>query len=272
MTCVMTSLCCVQMSVESGAGRKSHGGLAIRFVPDANGTFVGSVEQANTRPSDDVGALYYVVAVIFIYGCSILMMIASYIRKNNADRRINRYLKEMTNVRKRAQQMQLMNAAARAAAERLGMLTNTEQKGSPSVSSATPARKMTAGGRTKRSSLKGKERKAMTGAVAAGRQGSMKVHREQQTVAPSALAPLLTSPSSPFPLRTRTDSAGAASTYAGCDRLIPIPIIFEPSSTEETDSDSSLSGQHMSNRSNTSSISEGPVLPLHMPHAKRFAR
>jgi len=34
------------------------------------------------RIQDDVGALYYVVAVILIYGCSILMMIASYIRKN----------------------------------------------------------------------------------------------------------------------------------------------------------------------------------------------
>ena len=34
------------------------------------------------RIEDDVGALYYVVAVILIYGCSILMMIASYIRKN----------------------------------------------------------------------------------------------------------------------------------------------------------------------------------------------
>jgi len=34
------------------------------------------------RVQDDVGALYYVVAVILIYGCSILMMIASYIRKN----------------------------------------------------------------------------------------------------------------------------------------------------------------------------------------------
>ena len=34
------------------------------------------------RIQDDAGALYYVVAVILIYGCSILMMIASYIRKN----------------------------------------------------------------------------------------------------------------------------------------------------------------------------------------------
>jgi hypothetical protein len=39
------------------------------------------------RTQDDVGALYYVVAVIFIYGCSILMMIASYIRKNKAGHR-----------------------------------------------------------------------------------------------------------------------------------------------------------------------------------------
>jgi len=38
------------------------------------------------RVQDDVGALYYVVAVILIYGCSILMMIASYIRKNKVSK------------------------------------------------------------------------------------------------------------------------------------------------------------------------------------------
>lgn len=82
-----------------------------------NGSFVASViQQKNVHHDDDVGALYYVVVVILIYGCSILMMIASYIRKNNVDRKLNRYLKEMANVRKRERQLQLINAAAKAAA------------------------------------------------------------------------------------------------------------------------------------------------------------
>ena len=43
------------------------------------------------------------------------MMIASYIRKNKTDRKLNRYLKEMANVRKRERQMQLLSATAKAA-------------------------------------------------------------------------------------------------------------------------------------------------------------
>ena len=73
------------------------------------------VHEGHKHADDDVGALYYVIAVIFIYGCSILMMIASYIRKNKTDRKLNRYLKEMANVRKRERQMQLLNATAKAA-------------------------------------------------------------------------------------------------------------------------------------------------------------
>ena len=50
---------------------------------------------------DNIGALCYVVVIILLYACSILMMIASYIRKNKEDRRLKRYLKEMAFVRKR---------------------------------------------------------------------------------------------------------------------------------------------------------------------------
>ncbi len=83
-----------------------------------NGSFVASVvHEAAVKQKDDLGALYYVVVVIFLYGCSILMMIASYIRKNNVDRKLNRYLKEMAVVRKRERQLQLFQAAAKAAAQ-----------------------------------------------------------------------------------------------------------------------------------------------------------
>ena len=58
--------------------------FTFKIEQNDNGTFIASVQQDGRRlpHQDDVGALYYVVAVILIYGCSILMMIASYIRKN----------------------------------------------------------------------------------------------------------------------------------------------------------------------------------------------
>ena len=82
-----------------------------------NGTFMASVvhEKQRNEP-DDLGALYYVVAVLLIYGCSILMMLASYVRKNKMDQKLNKYHKEMINVRKRERQIQLCNAAKKAAA------------------------------------------------------------------------------------------------------------------------------------------------------------
>ena len=99
------------------AGRKhSHGSLSFHIEQNENGSlFASVVHEPHRPPQDDVGALYYVVVVIFIYGCSILMMIASYIRKNKIDQKLNRYLKEMANVRKREQQMQLFQAARKAA-------------------------------------------------------------------------------------------------------------------------------------------------------------
>lgn len=44
------------------------------------------------------------------------MMLASYVRKNKMDQKLNRYHKEMINVRKRERQLQLCNAAKKAAA------------------------------------------------------------------------------------------------------------------------------------------------------------
>ncbi len=89
------------------------------------------VHEGRKHAEDDVGALYYVVAVIFIYGCSILMMIASYIRKNKSDRKLSRYLKEMASVRKRERQFQLLSATAKAAT-----ITQTEKKGLTSESTS----------------------------------------------------------------------------------------------------------------------------------------
>ncbi|XP_060071868.1 uncharacterized protein LOC132551751 [Ylistrum balloti] len=65
-----------------------------------NHTMEAVVETIRKSDSDDIGALYYVVAVVFIYGFSIVMMIASHIRKNKQDNQLRVYLKEMAVLRK----------------------------------------------------------------------------------------------------------------------------------------------------------------------------
>ncbi|BFZ16680.1 hypothetical protein BsWGS_19719 [Bradybaena similaris] len=78
------------------------GKLNIRIHPDPgdNYTWSGYIEDPRRTSDDDIGALYYVVAVILIYGLSIVMMIASHIRKNKQDNQLRTYLKEMAKLRK----------------------------------------------------------------------------------------------------------------------------------------------------------------------------
>ncbi|ELT93331.1 hypothetical protein CAPTEDRAFT_202676 [Capitella teleta] len=97
--------------------RYLHGGLTFKIDKADNDTLIATITRRDhKRNEDSAGALYYVVVVILIYGCSILMMIASYIRKNKVDQRLNRYFKDMATVRKREEQLQLFNAATIAAA------------------------------------------------------------------------------------------------------------------------------------------------------------
>ena len=129
--------------------RHLHGGFTFKIEKADNESFIASITQHERKAKEDnVGALYYVIVVILIYGCSILMMIASYIRKNKVDQRLNRYFKEMATVRKREEQIQLFNAAAMAAA-----LQNSENNGGERQSSAD----FTA---STRSSFHGKKKRA----------------------------------------------------------------------------------------------------------------
>lgn len=56
-----------------------------------------------TRRPDPTGATYYVIAVVLVYGMSIVMLIASHIKRKHAkvleDRQINKYLQEFQVVR-----------------------------------------------------------------------------------------------------------------------------------------------------------------------------
>lgn len=83
--------------------------LELQIESTGNSTFVGKIVNKKKHDDrDDVGALYYVIVVILLYACSMIMMIASHIRKNKIDRKLNVYLKEMAFVRKRERQLQLV--------------------------------------------------------------------------------------------------------------------------------------------------------------------
>ena len=74
--------------------------LQFRIETSNNESFVAYVDNRQTN-YDNIGALYYVVAVVLIYGLSIVMMIASHIRKNKQDSQLRAYLKEMAALRKK---------------------------------------------------------------------------------------------------------------------------------------------------------------------------
>ena len=113
--------------------------FSIKFEPFNNGSIVGSVvhEVKKKGDGDYEGALYYVIAVILIYGCSILMIIASYVRKNKMDQKLNRYIKEIATVRKREFRLKLANMAA-AAEMRVREGNHENTVGKSSVSDQSP--------------------------------------------------------------------------------------------------------------------------------------
>ena len=90
-------------------------GLRLQVQRLDNGTFIatfllgvnGSESERSlesllnpARPDyDDRGALYYVIVVICIYGISIILMIASLVRKNTKDNGIVNYMKDIDKVR-----------------------------------------------------------------------------------------------------------------------------------------------------------------------------
>lgn len=74
--------------------------MFLKLQEQTNDTWVGYIEDTRVGKEDDLGALYYVIAVILIYGLSIVMMIASHIRKNKQDCQLRVYLKEMAILRK----------------------------------------------------------------------------------------------------------------------------------------------------------------------------
>ncbi len=91
--------------------------LRLRIRPLYNGTYLATVVEngsgnmsapsldsflSGQKPGsryDDSGAMYYVVAVVLIYGLSIIFMIGSLIRKDEKDRSVYTYMKDIDRVR-----------------------------------------------------------------------------------------------------------------------------------------------------------------------------
>lgn len=81
--------------------------LRFRVHTSNNETYVAIVDTRETN-YDNIGALYYVVAVVMIYGLSIVMMIASHIRRNKQDGQLRAYLKDMAALRKKNRREKLL--------------------------------------------------------------------------------------------------------------------------------------------------------------------
>ncbi|XP_060558866.1 uncharacterized protein LOC132719143 [Ruditapes philippinarum] len=81
--------------------------MRFRVQATNNETFVAILDTHETEYDND-GAVYYVVVVVLIYGLSIVMMIASHIRRNNQDGQLRSYLKEMAILRKKNRREKLL--------------------------------------------------------------------------------------------------------------------------------------------------------------------
>ena len=81
--------------------------VSVKFFKNQNHTFFGHILESQTnvtvshqQPYDQAGALYYILAVIFTYSLSILLMIGSFARKTKHDRHMSSYMKDLERVGK----------------------------------------------------------------------------------------------------------------------------------------------------------------------------
>ena len=81
--------------------------MRFRIQATGNDTYLATVDTQEAD-YDNNGALYYVVVVVLIYGLSIVMMIASHIRRNKQDGQLRCYLKEMAILRKKNRREKLL--------------------------------------------------------------------------------------------------------------------------------------------------------------------
>ena len=81
--------------------------VAVKVSNLRNSTFIGRILEIHNHttatdqePYDSTGAVYFILAVIFMYSFSILMMIGSFARKTKHDNHVISYMKDMEMVRR----------------------------------------------------------------------------------------------------------------------------------------------------------------------------
>ena len=83
--------------------RLDNGTYFVTFIQGSNNSETGQALEEFINPPkppyDDRGALYYVVAVLLIYGLSIILMISSSVRKGKKDNGFNNYMKDIDKIR-----------------------------------------------------------------------------------------------------------------------------------------------------------------------------
>jgi hypothetical protein len=77
----------------------------FKLLSEGNGTVTGELLYSSNHslPAetyDSDGAAYYILAVIFMYGCSILMMIASFVKKSSPENSGVKYMKDLQSLEK----------------------------------------------------------------------------------------------------------------------------------------------------------------------------
>ena len=63
-------------------------------------------QNTNQQEYDDTGALYYVIAVVLMYGFSIILMIGSSIKKSKNDNGVRKYMKDLDKVKRLARRQE----------------------------------------------------------------------------------------------------------------------------------------------------------------------
>ena len=83
-----------------------HQPIELQVIQLENKTWIAFLLKSGNKttekesdPYDDTGALYYVIAVVLIYGFSIILMIGSFIKKSRQDHGLSKYMEDMDMVR-----------------------------------------------------------------------------------------------------------------------------------------------------------------------------
>ena len=83
------------------------GTFTFRILSSSNGTLTAQLLSTSNYTTastlqdyDATGAVYYILAVIFMYGCSIIMMIGSFVKKSSPADYTAAYVKDLQSLEK----------------------------------------------------------------------------------------------------------------------------------------------------------------------------